>query len=129
MSPKVTQATDSNTDRSFSQSTDPDMPLSRGLGLEDTMAPDGSTGLSDVNSPGSILGLRLQQGHRLWPRLQTYICALLPMCATEFNTDPDCGRTMGSDMVLGNSYTRMSPWPQVAANTIQIALIPVVGQP
>lgn len=54
---------------------------------------------------------------------------LVATWASYFNTDPDFGKTMGPDMVLGSGGVWMSPWHQVAMKVIQIGMDPASAWP
>lgn len=64
----VSGTTDINIDPGFSRATDPGMILDHNLGLDDTMAPCGSTGHPNQPGPGCGTALGHSHGHRLWPR-------------------------------------------------------------
>lgn len=76
---------DTTQDPSYHGATDPDMALCSGLWLDDTLG--------------------YPHGHRLQPRSRAFMWLLMSIQATDI-TDPWCGRTMDTDMVLGNSLSQ-----------------------
>lgn len=76
------------------------MTLSHSLGMDITMAPDGSPNHTDLCDPGSSMTLEHQHGLRCWPRLQAW--PSVATGTTDINTKPDCSRAM-DHMGLGSS--------------------------
>ena len=53
------------------------------------MAPGHSTGHSDLYGLNCSMGPRLQQGHKLWPKLQDSVWFLVATRATDFKRNPE----------------------------------------
>ncbi|KAL6056980.1 hypothetical protein STEG23_026441 [Scotinomys teguina] len=97
------QATDVNTDLNCSWTTAPQTALSSILGLDNVLAPGGSTDHSDQDDSGGGMTSRHQQGHKLWLQPLASMSPLAATRTTDFNTDSNCCRTMDPDMVLDSS--------------------------
>lgn len=63
------------------------------------------------------------------PKTRASMWSLVATGAIDINTDSGYGRTRDSDMVLGKSPARISPWDQVAAQVIQIGMTPSAVTP
>lgn len=77
------------------------MALCISLGLENTMAPGGSTCHSDQDVPSGSMALTLM-ATGCDPDLG-HVCGLLATWTTDINIDLGCGRTTDSDMILRNN--------------------------
>lgn len=67
-----------------------------------TMVPGNSEDHSDEHGPSSGMALGHQHGHRKQPRPQTSVWPLVAPQAPDI-TNPNCGRIMDPNMMLGSS--------------------------
>lgn len=65
---------------------------------------------------------------RQQPRLGTFSCPLVVTWALDLNTSRGCDRTTNLGMASGVMRLK-SPWPQVAAQSTQISMLPMAAWP
>lgn len=104
-----------NLDTGHCRAMDLDMALGSRSGLDNTVVPYGSTDHPGWHGLSGIMGLRHQHDHRLWPRPRASMWPLVAPWYMDISTNPGCGRTTDTDMVLGIRQGFTSLWPQMTA--------------